>query len=158
MPIHSKLLIVVADGEHARFVRPGPDNALHSEAALDSVAAHKRSEELGSDRPGASYHTGSPAHHAETPRHDLHAMEKQSFARLIGEQLNAAGERGEFDELVLVALPHTEAAIRAELNSATNARIAGTVHKDLVKTPDEKLQPHLRKWVHPVRRENRAGA
>ncbi len=30
-----KLLIVVADGEHARFVRSGPDNALHSEEVID---------------------------------------------------------------------------------------------------------------------------
>src|SRR5271155_1108245 len=76
MPKDRNLLIVVADGEHVRFVRPAADNALHSEAELDSPAAHKQSADLGSDHPGASMHTGSSAHHALAPRHDPHALAK----------------------------------------------------------------------------------
>ncbi len=40
MPKHHKLLVVVADGEHARFVRPALDNSLHSEIRLESATAH----------------------------------------------------------------------------------------------------------------------
>lgn len=58
MPRSRNLLIVIADGEHVRFVRPAEDNALHSEAP----AQHQRSADLGGDHPGAS--TGSSAHHA----------------------------------------------------------------------------------------------
>jgi protein required for attachment to host cells len=149
VPRHRNLLIVIADGEHARFVRPDGDKALHSDAAFDSIWAHKRSEELGSDHPGASFHTGSPAHHSVAPRHDPHALAKQRFAELVGDQLNAAADRGEFDELVIVAPPHVLADVRKELGSAAAGRIVGTLGKDLVNIPDHELWPHVAQWVRP---------
>ena len=146
------LLIVIADGEHARFVRPAPDNALLSERAFDSISAHKQSAELGSDHPGASFHTGSSAAHAETPRHDLHRMEKQKFAHLISSELNAAAARAELDALIVVAPAQVLAAIRSRLDVATRATVIGTLKKDLVKTPDHELWPHLAEWIPPVHR------
>jgi protein required for attachment to host cells len=152
MPQHQKLLIVIADGEHVRFVRAGSDNALHSDAAFDSVSAHKRAVELGTDQPGAAFHSRSSAHHGFAPRHDLHDLEKEEFARLIAHQLNASASRGEFDELVIVAPAHSLRAIREELDTSTNAKIVGMLAKNLVKTPDHKLWPHVRVWVRPVHR------
>jgi protein required for attachment to host cells len=146
------LLIVVADGEHARFIRPAPDNALRSDRTLDSISAHKQSAALGSDHPGASFHTGSSAAHAEMPRHDLHRTEKQKFAHLIGDELNAAAARAEFKELVVVAPAHVVAEICNRLDVATRATLIGTLKKDLVKTPDHELWPHLAQWVGPVHR------
>lgn len=152
MPKQRSLLIVVADGEHVRFVRPDPDNALRSVVTFDSVSAHKRSAGLGADHPGASFHTSSTAHHAETPQHDLHALEKEKFAQLIARQLNEAASQDEFDELVVVAPPHTLIAIRKNLDAVAHARIIGTLQKDLVKTPDDELWPHVRTWLGPVHR------
>jgi protein required for attachment to host cells len=152
MPRHRKLLIVIADGEHARFVRPAADNALATTQRFDSASAHKRSTDLKSDRPGASYHTGATAHHAVEPRHDPHMLEKERFADLVAVELNAAGGREEFDALVLVAPPHTLSRIRDALDPAIGACVVGTLAKDLVKTPDDALQPHLKDWVRPVHR------
>ena len=152
MPEHPKLLLVVADGEHARFGRPGADFALHTESALDSASAHKQSSDLGSDHPGAAYHGGSSAHHAETPRHDPHDLEKLKFARLVADQLTAA-VAGKATEGVVIAAPaHSSDAIRAHLPADVAAKIVGTVHKDLVKTPDHELQPHVREWFRPTHR------
>jgi protein required for attachment to host cells len=150
MPEYRKLLFAIADGEHVRFVRPAEDNALHADAAMDSFTAHRRSADLGSDHPGASYHTGSSAHHALTPRHDMHMQAKEKFAQAVAAQLNAAADA--FDELVIVAPPHTLSAIRQELNTATDAKVIGTLAKDLVKTPDDELWPHVRSWIRPVHR------
>jgi protein required for attachment to host cells len=152
MSLQQKLLFVVADGEHVRFVRPAEDNALHADLTMDSFSAHKRSSDLGSDHPGASYHTGSSAHHSLAPRHDMHRLEKEKFAQVIAAQLNAASAGDAFDELVIVAPSHTLNAIRQELNTVTDAKIIGTLSKDLVKTPDEDLWPHVRHWVRPVHR------
>lgn len=135
------LLFVVADGEHVRFVRPAGDNALHSETRMDSEAAHKRSSDLGSDRPGAM-----------VPRHDPQDLEKAKFARAIAEQLNAGSAEGVFDELVIVAPSHTLAAVRDALNTITAAKVVGTLAKDLVKVPDNELWPHVREWVRPAHR------
>jgi protein required for attachment to host cells len=152
MSDHQRLLFVIADGEHVRFVRPAEDNALRSDGAMDSFAAHKRSSDLGSDHPGASYHTGSSAHHSLAPRHDRHTLEKEKFARFVAERLNAAGAAKAFDELVIVAPPHIVSVIRQELDTATDAKVIGTLAKDLVKTPDGELWPHVRHWVRPVHR------
>jgi protein required for attachment to host cells len=152
MPRQQNLLIVIADGEHVRFVRPAADNALHSEAALDSVTAHKRAADLGSDHPGASFHTGSSVHHGLAPRHDPHDLEKEKFAHAIAQQLNARAADGAFDELVVVAPSYILNAIRAALDTSTAARVVGTLSKDLVKTPDDELWPHVREWVRPVHR------
>jgi protein required for attachment to host cells len=152
MPKQRNILLVIADGEHARFVRPGRDNALHGDAAIDSLEAHKRSTELGSDHPGASYHTGSTAHHAMTPRHDPHELEKEKFGRLIASQINASAASKAFEELLIAAPAHVLAEIQEHLDSAAAARVIGTLHKDLVKTPDHELWPHFREWLEPVHR------
>lgn len=147
-----QLLIVLADGEHARFVRPGADNILHTDKAEDSRWAHKRSSDLGSDRPGATVHSDSTAHHALAPRHDLHVLEKVGFAHAIAEQLNESEANGEFDSLLLVAPTHTLDAIRGHLTRAAAGRIAAVLAKDLVKTPDHELAPHLFPWVRRAKR------
>jgi protein required for attachment to host cells len=132
---------MIADGEHARFVRPADDNTLHNDTTLESFSVHKPSVDLGS---GASCHTGASAHH------DMHALEKAKFGRAVAAWLNAAADS--FDDLVIVAPPHTLVAVRQRLNAATDAKIVGTLAKDLAKTPDADLLPHLRPWIEPNRR------
>lgn len=152
MSLHDRQLVVLADGEHVRFVRPGTAGALHTDTAFDSAEAHKQSSDLGSDHPGAAYHSDSTAHHGLAPRHDPHAIAKEHFAKTVAQQLNEAAAKGAFAELVLVAPAHTLAAIRNALDRGTDARIIGTLAKDLVKTPDDELWPHLKDWVKPVHR------
>ncbi|HET6195485.1 MAG TPA: host attachment protein [Acetobacteraceae bacterium] len=146
------LRIAVADGEHARFVEPDTDNTLRTVGSLDSVSAHLRSRDIGADRPGRAFESGTSAHHAVGQRHDLHAMEKEKFARLVGEQINAAAARDEFDELLLVAPPRALQELQDALDAVARAKLVGTLEKDLVKTPDHELWPHVREWVSPARR------
>jgi hypothetical protein len=104
MPKERNLLIVIADGERVRFVRPGEDNGLHSEAtgeaAGEAADAHNRSSDLGSDHPGASMHSDATAHHALALRHDPHALAKQKFVHTVAQQLNARSAEGGFDETI----------------------------------------------------------
>ncbi|MGC1407964.1 MAG: host attachment protein [Acetobacteraceae bacterium] len=146
------LRIVIANGEHVRFAQPDVDNVLRTIGSLDSASAHLRSRDIGSDRPGRSFESGTVARHAVAPRHDLHEMEKKKFVHLIGEQINAASGRDEFDELLLVAPPRALSELRAALDAATQVKLIGTLEKDLVKTPDHELSPHVREWVSPARR------
>ena len=77
------LRIAIADGEHARFVQPDANYVLRTVSSINSASAHLRSRDLGSDRPGRSFESGNPAHHAVGERHDLHRMAKDTFARLL---------------------------------------------------------------------------
>jgi protein required for attachment to host cells len=146
------LRIVVADGEHARFVQPTAGNTLRTIGAVDSAWAHLRSHDIGSDRPGRSFESAASARHAVGPRHGLQALEKEKFVRLVGEQINAASACREFDRLLLVAPPRALHELRKTLDGATQAKVVGTLQRDLVKTPDHKLWPHVREWVSPSRR------
>ena len=146
------LRIAIVDGEHARFVQPDADNMLRTVGSFDSASAHLRSRDIGSDRPGRAFESAASARHAISARHDLHAMEKDKFVRLVGEQLSAASAGDEFDELLLVAPPRALRQLREALDAATRAKLVGTLEKDLVKTPDHELHPHVREWVSPARR------
>jgi protein required for attachment to host cells len=146
------LRIAIADGEHARFVQPDANNVLRTIHAFDSATAHLRSRDIGSDRPGRTIESATSARHAVGQRHDLHAMEKEKFTRLVAEQLNVAAAGGDFDELLLVAPPRALHELREALDAATKARLVGTLERDLVKTPDHDLWPHVQEWVSPERR------
>jgi protein required for attachment to host cells len=152
MPKDRNLLFVLADGEHARFVRPAADNALYTQEGLDSPSAHKRSADLVSDRPGAAFHSDSTHHSAKLPRHDPHDLEKAAFARNVAARLNDAAMRGVLEELVLVAPAHTLNEIEAALDVGARQLLIGTLQKDLLKTPDAELWPHVHEWVRPVHR------
>jgi protein required for attachment to host cells len=94
-------------------------------------------------------HSGSSGHHALAPRHDPKALAKEKFADAIAQQLDA-GATGAFDELVVVAPPRVLSKILEALNPATDAKVIGTLAKDLVKVPDDELCTHLRPWARPV--------
>lgn len=147
------LRIIIADGEHARFVQPDADNTLRTVSSLNSASAHQRSRDIGTDRPGRAFESGTTARHAVGPRHDLHAMEQERFVRLVGEQINAASGRDEFDELLLVAPPRVLHELREALDAVTRTKLVGTLEKDLVKTPDHELWPLVREWVSLARRQ-----
>jgi HSP20 family protein len=66
--------------------------------------------------------------------------------RLLAGQLNAASGSGAFDELLLVAPPRALSELREALEAGSQANLVGTREKDLVKTPDHELWPHVREW------------
>ncbi|MDR3537294.1 MAG: host attachment protein [Acetobacteraceae bacterium] len=150
---HRSLCIVVADGGQARFVRPAADHALHTLETVEATSLHQQSSDLKSDRPGRSFESANPARHALAPRTDPHAMEKERFAQFLGGKICAESGQGAFDALVLVAPAHVLAELRGTLDEETAKKLVGTLAKDLVKVPDEALQPHLQEWVRPVHRQ-----
>ena len=145
------LWIVIADGEHARFVYPDRDNVLRTMHAVDAAFAHRRASDIVTDRRGRSFEGASPARHGVSDRHDPHFLEKQRFALLIAEQLNEASDRDDFDKLLLVAAPDTLHELRQGLDATAAEKLVGSLEKDLCKTPDHELWPHLRQWVSPER-------
>ena len=112
------LRIAIADGEHARFVQPDADNVLRTSAHSTPhppTCARATSAPIGQ---AARSRAATSAHHGVGQRHDLHAMEKEKFVRLVGEQLNAASARDEFDELLLVAPPRALHELREALDAS----------------------------------------
>jgi len=143
------LCIVIADGEHARFVAPAPKKAFHTRQSLDSPAAHQKTSDLGTERPPRSMESATGTRHALTPKHDLHELEKEKFARRVAREIDEACARHDFDGFVLVAPVGTLQEIRDALGAGAAAKLAGELRKDLVKVPDHALAPHLGEWALP---------
>jgi protein required for attachment to host cells len=152
MAKHRKVCFVVADGGHARFLRPAPDFGLHTFEAMASSTVHKKDHDLVSDRPGRAFESGSPGRSAYTPRHDPHDMAKEHFAHSVAKRLNEESAADTFDELVIVAPTTILTELTESLDTTTSAKLIGRLAKDLVKTPDHALYPHLKEWVRPVHR------
>ncbi|WP_297366642.1 host attachment protein [Acidocella sp.] len=128
MAIHLRTLFALADGEHARFVRPAlEDNTLQSSSRVVPEDGHK----------------GEAA--------QPHLRDRDKFAAWVAEQLSTHANT--YDELVLVAPAHTLGVIKSHLAKQAAAKLVGTLDKDLTKTADGALQPHLRQWVRPVHRQ-----
>src|SRR5579859_6848899 len=127
MPQHHSLCIVIADGGHARFVRPAPDNALHTFEAVDSATLHKHDRDLVSDRPGRSFESAAVARHAYTPRTDPHEMAKDQFTREVARMVNAASAADEFHELVVVAPAHVLGELTDALDARTKGKLLGSL-------------------------------
>jgi len=143
---------VIADGGHARFVRPADDHGLQTFLALDSTTVHKHTHELVSDRPGRTAESGTAIRHAYAAHTDPHEMEKTNFAHFVAEQINEYAKENAFETLVLVAPSHILSEITAHLGQPATAKLIGSLAKDLVKVPNHELSDHLREWVRPVHR------
>ena len=77
---------------------------------------------------------------------------KTRFAHFIGDTLNERNAAGTFEELILVAPAQILAEIRDKLDTVTEAKVTGTLAKDLTKVPDHELYPHLKQWARPTQR------
>jgi len=149
-----RLWILIADGEHARIAVPGvAGGSFQTQWEVDSAAAHRRSRDLGTDKPGRGFESGDGTRHAIAPKHDPHTLEKQRFEHFIAERLNAAAAQAAFDQLVLVAPAQAMHEIRQRMDQTTAQKLAGTLTKDLTKLPDHALGPHLVQWTEPDRQE-----
>ena len=146
MSRHRVTWIVLADGEHARFVTAGPEAHFHTFERLDSPTAHLRASELGTDAPGRSFESADVARHAIAPKHDPHEEAKARFADSIAALLNAAAAERRFDRLVLVAPGRVMHEIREHLSPAAVQLLAASFTKDLLKTPDGDLPAHFPDW------------
>jgi protein required for attachment to host cells len=147
-----KLCILIADGEHARFVGRDADNGLHTISSFDSATAHLASRDLGSDRPGRAHESATASRHAVAPRHDPHDLEKAKFALFVARQVDEVAASGAFDALLLVAPARALGEIDEALDRRSATMVVGRLAKDLVKVPDHELGPHLAEWVPPLHR------
>lgn len=139
--------IVIADGEHARFVSRDPKGGFRTHRIVDSPSAHMHSAELGDDRPVRAFDSGSGRRQTITPKQDLHEREKQRFAEQLAHELNRESARAAFGRFVLVAPARTSSLLRAQLDATTTDKLVGTLHKDLVRVPDHALIEHLDRWA-----------
>lgn len=130
------LYFVIACEDHARFVRPDPDNGLHTVEVVDLTTLHQ------GDGPATdpTFVTGSP---------DPHEWQSVRFARLLAARIDEDFAVDLFSHMVLVAPPDTLRALLALIDGSTGACLYGSLAKNLIAVPDLELWPHLLPWLPP---------
>ena len=144
---HPHVWVLIADGEHARIVAPtASDRQFSTVIAFDSVTAHQRSHDLGTERPGRVFESASVTRHAIAPRSDPHINAKRHFAQEVARLIDQHAAEHAFDQLVLVAPAHTLSDLRAALGQNAAAKVVGSEAKELCKLSDHDLAEHLAAW------------
>jgi len=136
--------VVVADGGQARVLGvTGDRRGLAVLREVTSVDAHRRTQDLVSDRPGRSFESASPTRHAIAPRHDAHEEARQRFVNQLALMLIEDNRARQFDELILIIAPGLSGTLRDALDEATRARVRETLVKDLAKVPVHDIHARL---------------
>lgn len=139
--------IVIADAGRARiYAHEGATSGVRplDDGQLENPAAHARTRDLGTDRPGRSFNSTGSARHAEEPRADWHRQAETVFAKRLADHIEAAAAAKRFDRVVVVAPPTMLGDLRTAFGAQTKQRLAGELHKDLTKIPVAELPNHLR--------------
>jgi protein required for attachment to host cells len=139
----AKLWYVIADGGRARFVAQDENGAFRTVLSFVAADMHKRSSDLGRDRPARVKESANTARHAVEPRRDLHEAAKEDFIALVAEQIEAEHGSGQFDSLVLVVPPKVLTELKQKLSKPMAELVVSDLQKDLTKVPDHDLTEHL---------------
>jgi len=145
MNIHNKALILVADGQNYLLLRNQgsfPHPVLKVEARGERVSTP--TSEQGSDRAGRAFAT-SGSRRSAMEQTDFHQLEMDGFAKQVAEILQGRADKDDFDELIVVAPPHTLAHLRKHRGEAVTNRLVGEVNKDLTKHTIDQITEILMK-------------
>ncbi len=134
---HARIWYVIADGGRARFVERDEAGAYRTVLSFVAAEMHKRSRDLGLDRPARVKESANSARHAIEPRRDLHEAAKEDFIALVAEAIEAEHGRDQFDSLVLVAPPGVLTELKKKLSQA-DCRVGG---QRTAKGPDQGARP-----------------
>ena len=129
---------VIADAGHARWV-------VRSEAAeSDFVTVDQRQAPLKPRRSpqGAAFDSSGQRYNIEE-RSDAAREHRFRFAHEVADAINAQAAGGGLNRLVIVAPARMLSAIRRDLSPQARAKLAGSLAKDLCKTPDHELKGWL---------------
>lgn len=127
--------VVIADSEKALFLANrgnvrSPALIVVSELSRENPPTHKQ----GSDRPGR-FHDGPSPHRSAVADTDWHRIAKERFADEIARNLGKAAQRGDFDEIILVAPPVVLGEIRKKLHKDVGDLVVAEVAKTLTNHP-----------------------
>jgi protein required for attachment to host cells len=145
MTRREKLIYLLADGAHARFVEQSSENgAFVTFKEMDgSKALAKFRAEERDHQPGRSFESGASARHS-VGRENNFRRAKEEFAASVAESLNEYLSHHGFEGVVLVAPPRLLSVLRADLTP--KAKIVAELGKDLTKAADHTLG----EWLGPL--------
>lgn len=97
-----------------------------------------KNSDLTSDRQG-HYKAGKSARGAYSPHREEKDIEIDNFSREIAKELNQERVKNEYDELIVIALPHMNGLLFQHINKHVKDLVINTIEKDLVHLSEKDL-------------------
>jgi len=153
-----KTWVVVADSARARVFRVEETSGAHGgsqfaptgEALVGALVeikdlAHpeslRKASDMASDAPGMTSVQHMPSKFGMAEIVSPKEQEAIRFAKEVADYLKH--ESGSYDRLYVVAPPHFLGLLRADIDKAVHAKVAGEFHKELTHFPAEQIREHL---------------
>lgn len=134
--VNNGAYVLVGDGRRALFfVNHGDADLLDLRVLETRIDDNPATREQGSDAPGRTFPAAGAHARSAMENVDWHEMEEARFARTMAERINAAAERNEMKEIVIVAPPKTLGEIRKDLSTRATKLVVGELAKDLTRHP-----------------------
>ena len=145
MPHNEKLLYLLVDGTHARFVERSAETGnlltvrtMSGDDRLDELRDEQRDEAAGS-----SFESVGGGRH-RVGREDAYRRAKETFVAEVGRATGDVIGGARIDGVVLAAPQRLLGPLRASLPQG--AQVVAAIGKDLTKTPDHELEA----WLGPL--------
>jgi len=136
--------VLIGDGRRALFfVNHGDADLLDLRVLETRIDDNPPTREQGSDAPGRSFPAAGAHARSAMENADWHELEEERFARSMAERINAAAEKDEMREIVVVAPPKALGEIRKDLSVKAQGRVAGELAKDLTRHPLPEIEKAL---------------
>lgn len=125
------MLVVVADGERALFLRNrgGPERP-DFEVMREVEQENPPTREQGTERPGRHSDGPSP-HNSAYEETDWHRLGKERFAAEIADRLHDWAQAGRFDAVAIVAPPQVLGEMRKRFHHDVSSKIVAEISKTL---------------------------
>jgi len=136
---HQKLIYVLADGAHARFVERNADTGdfvsfqrMDGDDRLETLREEQRDEQAG-----RTFESSGGHRHGVGRDEDVYERAKADFATQVAGRVSQIAAQRRPEGVVLVAPPRLLSPLREGL--AASIVVVGELGKDLTKTPDHEL-------------------
>ncbi|KIC74076.1 hypothetical protein DB42_BL00010 [Neochlamydia sp. EPS4] len=140
---HTLTWIVVANSSKAKIYRLAKFPKIEELLVLNHPESRLQDQVLEGRKPGRNFQSGGTTRHAYEPETDPKEVEKEKFARSLGDYICAAHYKGEFTRLYLMANPAFLGLVRHHINTSTQKTIVAEVAKDLTDCPIPEIEHHL---------------
>ena len=139
---------LIADGAKARcFESSGPKAPFDCFGEWADADARAPERDLARDRPGRGRTIGTGAPFAVEAPSSLHEKAEAAFLAARADEINAASQRGDFDQLFIAAPPAALGLLRKKLGPDVTAKLIGVLNKDLTNMAPHDLHAYLLEHV-----------
>jgi len=136
--------ILVAESSRARILKTDSRiGSLVEHDCLEHSAGRLQEQDLVSDHPGRSFDSAGQGRHAMQTRINPRQQELISFVAQVADYLDQAFNRGEFNQLIMIAGPAFLGLLRKKLSDRAVAAVVMQMDQNLGHHTVEEIRRHL---------------